>query len=82
MTVTEKLNTVCQAASKVVSDVFNCTPNSFRPVAMAALRLSVESAVATMSESDRAIYVQAMGSMELVAIKKERRYPDGLGSCR
>ena len=42
---------------------------------MAALRLSVESAVATMSESDRALYVQAMGSMELVAIKKERRTP-------
>lgn len=75
LTETEKLNTVCQAASKVVADVFNCTPGSFRPVAMAALRLSVESAVATMSESDRAIYVQAMGSMELVTIKKERRIP-------
>jgi hypothetical protein len=42
---------------------------------MAALRLSVEAAVATMSESDRALYVQAMGSMELVTIKKERRTP-------
>ena len=75
LTETEKLNTVCRAASKVVADVFNCTPGAFRPVAMAALRLSVESAVATMSESDRALYVQAMGSMELVTIKKERRTP-------
>ena len=71
----KKLNILCQAASQVVADVFNATPISFRPVAMAALRLSVESAVATMSESDRAIYAQAMGHMELVAIKKERRTP-------
>lgn len=75
MTVTEKLNILCQAASEVVANVFNCTQPAFRPVAMAALRLSVESAVATMSESDRALYVQAMGSIELVAIKKERRTP-------
>lgn len=73
LTETEKLNTVCQAASKVVADVFNCTPGSFRPVAMAALRLSVESAVATMSESDRAIYVQAMGHLEMTAVKIPRK---------
>lgn len=79
MTVTEKLNILCQAASEVVANVFNCTQPAFRPVAMAALRLSVESAVATMSESDRAIYVQALGHMDMVAIKKERRHPDGLG---
>lgn len=73
--ITDKLNILCGAASKVVMDVFNATPPVFRPVALAALRLSVESCLAAMSESDRAIYVQALGSMELVTIKKERRTP-------
>lgn len=71
--VMDKLNVLCGAASEVISNVFNCTPIALRPVAMAALRLSVESAVATMSESDRAIYTLALGHMDVVAIKKERR---------
>ena len=71
--VMDKLNIMCRAAGEVVADVFNCTPGAFRPVAMAALRLSVESAVATMSESDRAIYAQAMGHMEMTAVKIPRK---------
>lgn len=71
--VKHKLDTVCAAAGKVVANVFNVTPPSFRPVAMAALRLSVESAVATMSESDRALYVQAIGHMEIAAVKIPRK---------
>ena len=69
----KKLNILCQAASKVVADVFNCTPGAFRPVAMAALRLNVESAVATMSENERAIYAQAMGHLEMTAVKIPRK---------
>lgn len=71
--VMDKLNILCGAASKVVANVFNATPPIFRPVAMAALRLSVESAVATMSESDRAIYAQAMGHLEMTAVKIPRK---------
>ncbi len=69
---TDKLNILCRAAGEVVANVFNATPPAFRPVAVAALRLSVESAVAAMSESDRAIYAQAMGHMETAAIKIPR----------
>ena len=80
--VLDKLNILCAAASEVISNVFNCTPGAFRPVAMAALRLSMESAVATMSESDRATYTLALGHMDVVAIKKKRgEHRDGLGSC-
>ena len=73
--VMEKLNIMCRAAGEAVANVFNSTPVALRPVAMAALRLSVESAVATMSESDRAIYTLALGHMDVAAIKKERRAP-------
>lgn len=71
--VKHKLDFVCAAASKVVADMFNATTPAFRPVALAAIRLSVESAVATMSESDRALYVQAIGHMQMTAVKIPRK---------
>ena len=49
-------NVIVQAASNVVENVFNSTPAPFRPVALAALRISVDASVATMNENDRRAY--------------------------
>ena len=60
---------IVQAASNVVADVFNSTPGPFRPVALAALRISVEAAVATMSETDREIYADALEHLSCTTTK-------------
>ena len=65
-------NTVVQAASNVVANVFNSTPAPFRPVALAALRISVEASVATMSETDREIYASALEHLQCTTIKKAK----------
>lgn len=71
--VKDKLNIMCGAIGEVVANVFNSTPVALRPVALAALHLSVCSAVATMSESDRAVYSLALGSMDVAAVKIPRK---------
>jgi len=62
-------NVVTRAASNVVANVFNSTPGPFRPVALAALRISVEAAVATMSETDREIYADALEHLSCTTTK-------------
>lgn len=55
-----RANVVTQAASDVVVTVFNSTPSLFRPVALAALRASVESVVATMDDESRECYAKTL----------------------
>ena len=62
-------NTVVQAALDVVANVFNSTPAPFRPVMLAALRISVEAALATMTEEDRACYEDALAHLNCTATK-------------
>jgi len=62
-------NVVASAASSVVANVFNSTPAPFRPVTLAALRISVEAAVATMSETDREIYADALEHLSCTTTK-------------
>ena len=62
-------NTVVQAASNVVANVFNSTPAPFRPVALAALRISVEAAVATMDADDREIYAYVLEYLSCTTTK-------------
>ena len=64
---------IVQTASDAVATVFNATPVPFRPVALAALRISVESAVATMSEVDRAFYTDTLENLTCTA----RKIPKG-----
>lgn len=59
-----------QAASDVVANVFNSTPGAFRPVALASMRASVESAVATMTDDDQRAYASALEHMLVTTIKK------------
>lgn len=65
-----------QAASDVVANVFNATPAPFRPVVLAALRISVEAALATMSDSDRACYADALEHLSCTT----RKIPKGGGT--
>jgi len=65
-------NTIVQAASNVVANVFSSTPAPFRPVALAALRISVEAAVATMSETDREIYACALEHLQCTTTKIQK----------
>lgn len=62
-------NTVVQAASDVVANVFNSTPAPFRPVALAALRISVDASVATMSETDRDVYADTLEHLQCTTTK-------------
>ena len=62
-----------QAAAEVVQSVFNSTPDPFRPVALAALRLSVESAVATMDADDQKIYTDTLENLTCTT----RKIPKG-----
>jgi hypothetical protein len=62
-------NTVVQAASDVVANVFNSTPAPFRPVMLAALRISVESALATMTDEGRACYANALAHLNCTTTK-------------
>ena len=65
-------NTIVQAASDNVAYVFNSTPAPFRSVALAALRISVEAAVATMSETDREIYAYALEHLQCTTTKIQK----------
>jgi hypothetical protein len=65
-------NTVVQAASDVVANVFNSTPAPFRPVALAALRISVEAAVATMDADDRDVYAYALEHLDCTTTKIQK----------
>lgn len=71
--VMRKADVLIKAASEAVADIFNVTPVAFRPVVLAAMRLCVESAVATMSESDRALYAKSMSYMQMTAVKIPRK---------
>lgn len=62
-------DTVVQAASDVVANVFNSTPAVSRPVMLAALRISVESALATMTDDDRACYADALAHLNCTTTK-------------
>lgn len=77
MTIEEMLNgcadIIVQAAAEVVSNVFNSTPGPFRPVALAALRLSVESAVATMDAADQKMYTDTLENLTCTT----RKIPKG-----
>lgn len=66
---TDQANTITLAISQVVTEIFNCTPASFRPIAMAALRSCVETAVSTFDGASRALYDVTLANMETVAIK-------------
>lgn len=66
---TDQANTVTQAIGRAVTEIFNCTPPTLRPVAMAALRSSAEAAVQTFDAFSRALYDEALANMETVAIK-------------
>lgn len=66
---TEQANTVTQAIGRAVTEIFNCTPPTLRPVAMAALRSCTETAVSTFNATSRALYEEALANMETVAIK-------------
>lgn len=65
-------NVIVQAASNVVENVFNSTPAPFRPVALAALRISVDASVATMNENDRRAYTDALEHLQCTTIKKAK----------
>ena len=65
-------NVIVQAASNVVANVFNSTPTPFRPVALAALRISVDASVAIMSENDRRAYTDALEHLQCTTIKKAK----------
>jgi len=65
-------NTIVQAASNVVANVFNSTPAPFRPVALAALRISVEAAVATMDADDRDVYAYALEHLNCTTTKIQK----------
>lgn len=65
-------NVVSNAAASVVANVFNSTPAPFRPVALAALRISVDASVATMSEDDRRAYADALEHLQCTTIKKAK----------
>ena len=65
-------NVIAQAASNVVADVFNSTPAPFRPVALAALRISVDASVATMNEDAREAYADALEHLQCTTTKKEK----------
>lgn len=60
---------VTHSVAKVVSDVFNATPDMFRPLALAALRSSTEAAVATMPEEFQSLYHKALDNMITTAVK-------------
>lgn len=61
-----------QAAAEVVQSVFNSTPGPLRPYALAALRISVDSAVATMSDCGQAKYADALEHLQCTAVKREK----------
>ena len=66
------MRTTAQAASEVVANVFNVTPGPFRPVALAALRISVDVSVATMDEDAQAAYAAALECLTCTAVKKPK----------
>ena len=61
-----------QAAAEVVQNVFNSTPGLLRPYALAALRLAVESAIATMSEQGQTKYTDALEHLQCTVVKREK----------
>lgn len=61
-----------QASAEVVQIVFNSTPGPLRPYALAALRISVDSAVATMSEPGQKEYADALEHLKCTVIKREK----------
>lgn len=66
-------DTVTNAVGKTVASIFNATPSFMRPVAMAALRSSVDSAVACFDETDRAAYEAVLANLECITVKIPRK---------
>ena len=67
------VDTVTTAVGKTVASIFNATPSFMRPVAMAALRSSVDSAAACFDETDRAAYEAVLNNLECVTLKIPKR---------
>lgn len=61
-----------QAASEVVQSVFNSTHGPLRPVALAALRVSVEASVAAMDPDEQKVYADALEHLQCTVVKKAK----------
>lgn len=64
---------VAQAAANAIAEMFNGTSGHHRPILLAAIRMAVEGAVATLNPTGRAAYEDALENMEVHVIKRPRR---------
>lgn len=67
---------LAQAAAKAVSEMFNICDYHDRPIFLAAVRVTIEGAIATLDSESRTAYENALACMEAVVCKRPRRRAD------
>lgn len=65
--------TLAQHVSDAVAQMFNICTYHDRPILLAALRVSVEGAVATLDAESQAAYEDTLERIELRTIKRPKR---------
>ena len=68
---------LAQAAVDAISKMFNFCTYHDRPIFLAAVRVAIDGALATLDPKSRAVYNNALSCMNVVTYKRPRQKAEG-----